>query len=191
MPLITCYPSASFIKELHTYLIEVYREEKQPKHIELGYMYESLIDGVALRIRGEQHVKFNNFLERAANLFFNLNRGHPFVDGNKRTSLLVTFYFLMWNGYFLTIPKDADIFIKQIADASRTDLTVDHCYNWLVKNSTVNINSIKVHLEFLFLRGIFKFFSLLTGKRGIWEDAFIHFSDKLLDRLLKNTNTAY
>jgi prophage maintenance system killer protein len=100
MPLISIYPSAAFIKQLHEYLIEVYREELQPKHIEPGYTYEGLIDGVAERIAFDKSYEgkpYRHFLERVAYCLYHLNRGHPFSDGNKRTSLLVAYYFLLWN----------------------------------------------------------------------------------------------
>ena len=40
---------------------------------------------------------------------------HPFTDGNKRTALLVTSYFLRVNGYEFNYPEDSYEFIKSIA----------------------------------------------------------------------------
>lgn len=43
----------------------------------------------------------------AAGLLISLSKNHPFVDGNKRTAIVVTCMFLEFNGYKLTIPESA------------------------------------------------------------------------------------
>jgi hypothetical protein len=43
--------------------------------------------------------------------------GHSFSDGNKRTGLLTTYLFLLYNGYSLVIPEDTTKFLETMADA--------------------------------------------------------------------------
>ncbi len=43
----------------------------------------------------------------AAGLLISLSKNHPFLDGNKRTAVVVTCMFLEFNGYKLTIPESA------------------------------------------------------------------------------------
>ena len=43
----------------------------------------------------------------AAGLLISLSKNHPFLDGNKRTAVVVTCMFLEFNGYKLTTPESA------------------------------------------------------------------------------------
>lgn len=47
---------------------------------------------------------YSNIIEQAAALWESLGQNHPFVDGNKRTSLVVTDVFLQLNGYYINTP---------------------------------------------------------------------------------------
>ena len=42
----------------------------------------------------------------AAAYAYGIARNHPFIDGNKRTALVVSRTFLLINGYQITAPKD-------------------------------------------------------------------------------------
>lgn len=192
MPLIPIYPSAAFIKQLHGYLIEVYREDLQPKHIEPGYIYEGLIDGVAERISIDKPYggkQYRNFVERVAYCLYHLNRDHPFSDGNKRTSLLVTYYFLMWNGYFLVIPPNADVFLKAIADAKRTDLTERDVYVWLVNNIKVNFFTCLLHLIIAF--GVVLSKMGKTSRQREFISFMIPHSETTFEEILTEMNVKY
>ena len=67
----------------------------------------------------------------AAAYGFGIARNHPFADGNKRTSLVVTELFLELNGWELTA-ADADIVgvWMELAD-SRSDITEAKFAEWL------------------------------------------------------------
>lgn len=192
MPIIPIYPSSAFIKQLHEYLIEVYREELQPKHIEPGYIYEGSIDGIAERVAADKPYggkKYRNFLERVAYCLYHLNRDHPFSDGNKRTSLLVTYYFLIWNGYFLVIPHDADVFLKNIADANKTELTEHDVYVWIINNIQVNIFTCLFHLVVVFGVGLSKI-SRISRSREFTSFMIPH-SETTLEDILTEMNVKY
>ena len=55
----------------------------------------------------------------AASLGWGLSRNHPFVDGNKRTSLVSSQYFLRINGYRLAATQAEKVRIfRAVADGS-------------------------------------------------------------------------
>lgn len=53
----------------------------------------------------------------AAAYFFHLIKNHPFIDGNKRTSVIITLVFLKYNGILLQLPHD-ELFTLAIETAS-------------------------------------------------------------------------
>ncbi len=55
--------------------------------------------------------------ELAATYAFGIARNHPFVDGNKRTALVVSETFLILNGFVLTA-SDADVVVTFLALAA-------------------------------------------------------------------------
>ena len=61
-------------------------------------------------------------------------RWHPFVDGNKRTALLVTNVYLGINGYTLMLPLSAVRFSVKIAQVKETDQkTIDRLLRKIAK----------------------------------------------------------
>lgn len=64
----------------------------------------------------------------AASYAFGIARNHPFVDGNKRTALVVSETFLMLNGCTLTA-TDAEVVVAFFALAAG-ELSVDELADW-------------------------------------------------------------
>jgi death-on-curing protein len=64
-------------------------------------MLESVLDGPKIRWAYEQA----ELAELAAAYAFDIARNHPFVDGNKRTSLLALYTFLGVNGIDFVVPE--------------------------------------------------------------------------------------
>jgi death-on-curing protein len=64
----------------------------------------------------------------AASYAFGIARNHPFVDGNKRTALVVSETFLMINGYWLTC-DDVEMVTTFLALAAG-DLKVEALADW-------------------------------------------------------------
>ena len=55
--------------------------------------------------------------DKAAAYLFHINKNHPFRDGNKRTSLVVTLLFLKINNYEITTKtKDLEKLTKETAE---------------------------------------------------------------------------
>ena len=70
----------------------------------------------------------------AASYAFGLSRNHPFLDGNKRTSLVVAELFLALNGSELTA-TDAECVTTFIRLAAG-DLTEEQLADWIAGHST-------------------------------------------------------
>jgi len=64
----------------------------------------------------------------AASYAYGIARNHPFVDGNKRTALVVSETFLNLNGYSLDV-TDAELVVQFLALASG-DLPEDELADW-------------------------------------------------------------
>jgi death on curing protein len=69
----------------------------------------------------------------AAAYGFGIAKNHPFVDGNKRTALVVTFTFLLVNGIRIIAPKEERYFI--FYDLAAGKLSEDGLAQWLEANS--------------------------------------------------------
>src|ERR1017187_1631961 len=69
----------------------------------------------------------------AAAYAFGISSNHPFVDGNKRTALLVSFAFLDVNGLEVTASQE-DAFIT-ILGLAAGEITEDHLTLWFERNT--------------------------------------------------------
>ena len=69
----------------------------------------------------------------AASYAFGVSLNHPFLDGNKRTSLVVAELFLELNGFVLTASdaESATTFLQLAAG----DITEDALADWIAENS--------------------------------------------------------
>ena len=131
------YPITDDILAIHSKLIEIYQEDLVPTKIEEGIRSIGNVDFIAdfaQRERVGTKRIFKHILQRAAYYLHSLNSSHPFIDGNKRTSLLVTFYFLRWNGYKLVFPEDTAQFLIDMAIPQK-GVTLHDAYDWVVKNT--------------------------------------------------------
>lgn len=69
----------------------------------------------------------------AASYAFGISRNHPFLDGNKRTSLVVAELFLELNGYALT--ADDTQCVTTFLQLAAGELTEDQLSDWIAANS--------------------------------------------------------
>lgn len=134
------YPSANDIKAIHEHLIEIYQEEEFPIKIQEGFIYEGAINTVATRAVSPLYGKiyFPHTLHKAAYYLHSLIVYHAFVDGNKRTALLTTLFFLRWNGYNLIFPQGTAYFLRNIATPSK-NIGLKDTYNWILQNTKRSI----------------------------------------------------
>jgi death-on-curing family protein len=52
---------------------------------------------------------------KAALIFYKINKGHNYIDGNKRSSIIVTYLFYVLNDFFLSDAEGIRTFAKKIA----------------------------------------------------------------------------
>lgn len=56
-----------------------------------------------------EHIKYDlyypNFEDKLTHLFYAINKGHTFSDGNKRSSIALSTYFMEVNGYDFAVSK--------------------------------------------------------------------------------------
>ena len=104
--------SKSMLKILHTAVLSRYPDNTLP-----GYMSESMIKGCMdysmTFVFGYE--PYPDIITKASALLHSIVSFHPFMDGNKRTALLATFFFLHFNGYSFTITEEAVQLTRQIA----------------------------------------------------------------------------
>lgn len=71
---------------------------------------------------------------KAAAMFHSIINNHPFLDGNKRTSLFTAVLFLEYNGYIVNFSKNEGI--KFTLGAHNDDWTVEQIADWIKKHVT-------------------------------------------------------
>jgi death on curing protein len=103
------YPTVAETIETHRLLIE---EIGGPQ----GIRDRGLLESAILR---PQKGYYGNLIEEAAALMESLANNHPFLDGNKRVSFVMTDVMLRVNGYFMNVePLEAH---KVITEAMETN----------------------------------------------------------------------
>lgn len=77
-----------------------------------GILNTGLLDSVLDHIQND--IYYPELPDKVCHLFFSINKNHAFNDGNKRTSIVLSSYFLELNGYDFKI----DYFIKEMENIS-------------------------------------------------------------------------
>ena len=101
-----------------------------------GVRDHGLLESALARPRNELAYGETSLARLAASYAFSLSRNHPFLDGNKRTSLVVAELFLLLNGLELTASDGecvttflnlaaGDLTEEQLADLDRRTLDAD------------------------------------------------------------------
>jgi death-on-curing protein len=81
-----------------------------------GLREEGMLESALDRLRNNWSYENAELPELAAAYAFAIARNHPFVDGNKRTSLLALYTFLGVNGFDFDVPEaDAAAMILSLA----------------------------------------------------------------------------
>ena len=136
-----------WLKTLHEILVRIYQVTDNPiaSAFPLVHDYdESLISVCVERHKTRVFGKtfYPHTLQRAAGLMHSIINFHPFVDGNKRTALLSTDFYLHWNGYDFIIPNDADEFTISVAKGEQD---LNDILRWLERNSKMTPFSVVRH----------------------------------------------
>jgi death-on-curing protein len=75
----------------------------------------------------------SSLAELAASYAYGIAKNHPFVDGNKRTALVVSFTFLLINGLVVTAPREDRYFV--FYDLAAGKLSEGALAEWLEANT--------------------------------------------------------
>ena len=98
-----------------------------------GLRDEGMLESALVRPRNKWSSESADLPELAAAYAFGITRHHPFVDGNKRTSLLALYTFLGVNGVDFVVPEaEAAAIIVSLAarEVSEENLTRWIRDNW-------------------------------------------------------------
>lgn len=89
-----------------------------------GILSESTLHFMIFRVN-----KFRDIFRRAAVVLHAIGSQHPFVDGNKRTALVVAENVLGQQGYYIAADEDTIVeFMLQVASYKLTPLSIE---KWL------------------------------------------------------------
>lgn len=108
--------SVEEILELHGLVVKRFK-------ITQGVINQGNLEAVAKRPEtkiNNEYVYKGTFLQ-AASILEGMIRWHPFADGNKRTALLATLYYLKLDGYAVAVPLSAVRYTVKIAKNENTD----------------------------------------------------------------------
>ena len=97
-----------------------------------GLRDEGMLESALDRPKNRWSYEQAELAELAAAYAFGIARNHPFVDGNKRTALVVSLTFLLVNGFKVTAPRDDRYFI--FYDLAAGKLYEDELAKWLEAN---------------------------------------------------------
>ena len=76
---------------------------------------------------------YKSIFDKAAALFHSIINNHPFLDGNKRTSLFGAVLFLEYNGWGVEFKRKEAV--KFTRKAHNEDYTVEQISKWLKKHA--------------------------------------------------------
>jgi death-on-curing protein len=99
-----------------------------------GVRDSGLLDSALNRPRQRHHYEAAPLPALAASYAYGIIRNHPFLDGNKRTGLVVAELFLALNGWTLTA-SDADC-VLTILKLAAGEIAEEALADWIAANST-------------------------------------------------------
>lgn len=149
---------------------------------------ESIVQRPELRINGK-HV-YADVFSKAASLLEGIIRLHPFADGNKRTALLATIYYLRLEGYGIAVPLSAVRYTVKIAkndknDERNTKKLIREIADWLSNHSAKSkrqlLGRIAIHITLPYL------FLIFLAKIGFKKYVFKRFLTGWLLTFTQNT----
>ena len=98
-----------------------------------GLRDQALLESAAARPKNLAAYAPASEFELAAAYAFGLARNHPFIDGNKRISLIAAFTFLALNGREVQAEEAATVLV--FLDLAAGKLDEKHLALWLERNS--------------------------------------------------------
>ncbi len=99
-----------------------------------GVRDRGLLESALARPRNQFAYGEHSIARLAASYAFGISRNHPFLDGNKRTSLVVAELFLELNGFELTA-TDAQC-VTTFLQLAAGELTEEQLAEWIAAHSS-------------------------------------------------------
>lgn len=160
------------VRFIHEYLTEYFRDSEDPispPGIKDTGMLESAVARPFASAGGRD--AFPDVFEKAAALFHGIIGNHSFYNGNKRTALLSTLYFLGDNSYIVDRCDDDEMFeftrqvaAHEISDDRDSELEVIR--DWFCRNSRKQIKG-EQRLKFIELREVLTRFGYDVTEDGM------------------------
>lgn len=113
-------------------VIQIHDEILERTGGETGRLHRGLIEAALSRAQWGPFTQEGALEERAALLMRGIAQDHPFVDGNKRTSVEVADTFLGRNGYDLTASED-DL-VERTVLIARGQFSLQEIARWIHRN---------------------------------------------------------
>ena len=166
-------------------LLDIHKivHQRHPKSVSTGSINLGSLDGIVkkpfMKIGGQ--LIHDTIFKQAACLMEGIIRLHPFPDGNKRTALLATRFFLLLNKNYLVLPLDSVRFMVLVAQNeacthNEIDDLIDHIASWLKERTATNDKEYKIKLKKYLTRPVLKIFLLsLTGIGLIYMNRKINY----------------
>lgn len=156
-----------------------------------GIVYSGTISGTVERVFNSSFgaQKYKTVKEKAGALLYSIVHGHSFTDGNKRTGLLTTCLFLMFNGYFLHVPHDTSKFLEKMADAADPEAPTEiDAIEWIKKNSQRDAFAMMTNMLLIFYCKLQGAGAIARLTPIMLEQNSIPYVDKekLVDKTLRN-----
>lgn len=124
------------INIVHNYVVKKLVADK-------GITYSGTITGCIQKVFVYGKNTYTCVQDRAGAILHTIVTGHSFVDGNKRTGLLTTCLYLLYNGYALRIPSDTGNFLTRMADFKDPNAPTEiDAILWVRKNASRGFFSI-------------------------------------------------
>lgn len=128
--------------------------ERYPDTVSKGRINRGRLADIAEKPFAELYgqVVYDTIFKQAACLMEGIIRLHPFPDGNKRTALLATHFFLARNKHYMVVPLDAVRFMVEVAqDEARADGEIDQLIDriaaWLQERTSSDRTEYKSMLK--------------------------------------------
>lgn len=176
------------VKFIHEYLTEYFEDSEDPispPGIKDIGMLKSAVARPFASAGGSD--AFPDIFEKAAALFHGIIGNHSFYNGNKRSALLSTLYFLGDNSYVVDRCDDEEMFeftrkvaAHEISDTRGEELSV--IKDWLYRNSRKQIKG-EQRLKFIDLRDILTRFGYAVSEDGMQFE--ITYDGEFITKIIK------
>lgn len=115
------YPTLGFVLAANRKALTVTPQDPRTRNLVLKpEIVESAVNAPIESAFGED--AYPRFFDKVAALTYRIITGHAFVDGNKRTALLVAETTLLWNQYYLKASDETLVLVMLLTASGNLDI---------------------------------------------------------------------